>query len=110
MSLINCSECNKEISDKAEACPNCGNPIQAVIIEKSQTAPTPPVLIEQTSKKWKSVIVVATMIIIIALLMFLNGVLQGGFDNPLTSWGLFLIFIGFITLMVGKFGAWWSHR
>jgi endogenous inhibitor of DNA gyrase (YacG/DUF329 family) len=27
MSLINCPECGKEISDKAASCPNCGNPI-----------------------------------------------------------------------------------
>lgn len=28
MALIKCSECGKEISDKAEACPNCGCPIK----------------------------------------------------------------------------------
>lgn len=28
MALINCPECNKEISDKATVCPNCGYPIQ----------------------------------------------------------------------------------
>jgi hypothetical protein len=27
MSLIKCPECNKEISDKAKSCPNCGCPI-----------------------------------------------------------------------------------
>lgn len=27
MALINCSECGKEVSDKASSCPNCGNPI-----------------------------------------------------------------------------------
>ena len=27
MSLINCPECNKEISNKANSCPNCGCPI-----------------------------------------------------------------------------------
>lgn len=27
MSLINCPECNKAISDKAKSCPNCGCPI-----------------------------------------------------------------------------------
>lgn len=27
MSLINCQECGKEISDKASSCPNCGCPI-----------------------------------------------------------------------------------
>lgn len=29
MALIKCPECGKEISDKAEACPNCGCPIKA---------------------------------------------------------------------------------
>lgn len=27
MALINCPECNREISDKAKACPHCGYPI-----------------------------------------------------------------------------------
>ena len=27
MALISCPECGKEISDKATACPNCGNPM-----------------------------------------------------------------------------------
>ncbi len=30
MALINCSECGKEISDKATSCPNCGNPINQI--------------------------------------------------------------------------------
>ena len=29
MALINCSECAKEFSDKAAACPHCGCPMQA---------------------------------------------------------------------------------
>lgn len=31
MSLIKCSECNKEISDKASVCPHCGNPMNTLI-------------------------------------------------------------------------------
>ena len=27
MALIKCSECGKDVSDKASSCPNCGNPI-----------------------------------------------------------------------------------
>ena len=27
MALIHCSECGREISDKASACPHCGNPM-----------------------------------------------------------------------------------
>ena len=30
MALINCSECGKEISDKATSCPNCGAPTSNV--------------------------------------------------------------------------------
>ena len=31
MALINCSECQKEISDKAISCPNCGNPMNNAV-------------------------------------------------------------------------------
>jgi hypothetical protein len=35
MALVNCSECAREISDKAAACPHCGIPIgqQSVVIK-----------------------------------------------------------------------------
>ena len=36
MALVNCSECNREISDKAAVCPGCGAPVAA-----SQSAPAP---------------------------------------------------------------------
>ena len=35
MALINCPECNKEISDKATSCPNCGFPLQPKMSEIS---------------------------------------------------------------------------
>jgi hypothetical protein len=34
MALIECPECHKEVSDKADACPHCGNPIAATKNEK----------------------------------------------------------------------------
>ena len=43
MALINCPECGKEISDKAESCPNCGyrlieeNRNNSVLAEKCRT-------------------------------------------------------------------------
>lgn len=36
MSLIECSECKKEVSDKAQDCPGCGNPIAGTVVETSQ--------------------------------------------------------------------------
>ncbi|MGH8428216.1 MAG: zinc-ribbon domain-containing protein [Gammaproteobacteria bacterium] len=43
MALIKCSECGREISDRATSCPGCGNPIG---LDHATT-------IEQTSKRWK---------------------------------------------------------
>lgn len=34
MALINCPECGKSISNKAAACPHCGNPITQIQTEK----------------------------------------------------------------------------
>ena len=34
MALINCTECNREISDKAQTCPGCGAPVVIVSEEK----------------------------------------------------------------------------
>lgn len=31
MALIKCSECGKEISDKAKTCPNCGNAVTTYV-------------------------------------------------------------------------------
>ena len=38
MSLIYCSECGKQISDKATACPECGNQIKSCNSDKSWVA------------------------------------------------------------------------
>lgn len=41
MALIKCSECNKEISDRAEFCPNCGCPLNnntnTIVSEETDT-------------------------------------------------------------------------
>lgn len=29
MALVNCHECNKQVSDTARTCPNCGAPVRA---------------------------------------------------------------------------------
>jgi hypothetical protein len=30
MALVNCHECNKQVSDTARICPNCGAPVRAM--------------------------------------------------------------------------------
>jgi hypothetical protein len=73
MALINCPECDKEISDKVKACPNCGYPI----IEEDGTYATEPQQVELTGvsiktkptfKKNASIAVIS--LIAIAILIF----------------------------------------
>lgn len=40
MALIECSECRKQISDKAAACPHCGAPVASVPSSASTSTPT----------------------------------------------------------------------
>lgn len=34
MALISCPECEKEVSDKAKSCPNCGFPFKEAYVQK----------------------------------------------------------------------------
>ncbi|MAR01440.1 MAG: hypothetical protein CMI00_12990 [Oceanospirillaceae bacterium] len=36
MSLISCTECNKQFSDRAHACPNCGMPTEDILYEADE--------------------------------------------------------------------------
>jgi len=40
MPLINCKDCNSEISDSAESCPKCGAPYQKPSVPMKNNAPT----------------------------------------------------------------------
>ena len=40
MALINCGECDKEVSDKAISCPNCGAPISSESKKKPKRVKT----------------------------------------------------------------------
>jgi len=39
MALINCYECNREISDRANTCPHCGAPIEGKEVEVTDVVP-----------------------------------------------------------------------
>lgn len=56
MALIKCSECDKEISDKAKSCPNCGNPM---LTDK-----------EKQNEKNKNALILILLIIISTIIIF----------------------------------------
>ncbi len=99
MALIKCSECGKDISEKAANCPACGNP-----------NPNKTVLVEQTSKKWKLTKLIGWVVALVGLYVFVLNNNNGGFSNPFTGLGFCLFFVGIVVIIVGKFGAWWTNK
>jgi Primosomal protein N'' (replication factor Y) - superfamily II helicase len=74
MSLIKCHECGKEISDKADKCPNCGAP---VIIENNSILSGPP-NIPKPNKKRK----VGCLIFIVIFVCVLGGGMINVINHP----------------------------
>ena len=103
MALIKCSECGKEISDKAAFCPHCGCPV-------AQTAATPnnspqtntPTIIEHKPKAPKKrnktlpFIVVGGVIVIAIIAILISGLLGGG-NSSVASDGISNVTDGKIT-------------
>jgi uncharacterized membrane protein YvbJ len=94
MSLIKCSECGKEISDHAESCPSCGNPIHNQVVETKK-----PVKIELTDKKWKKRIAFTIILLFIGWAITFKSI----------GWGIFLMFVAFIIGLSARVGAWWTN-
>jgi len=107
MSLIKCSECSNEVSDKAMVCPRCGNPINDL---SNQTLNNPDkflkVELELTNKKWKRVILISWIAIFLSPLV---GIILAGRNDPAPIIWM-LVFLSVCGLIIGKIGAWYSNK
>ena len=98
MALFKCSECGKEISDKAAFCPHCGCPVvQTVATYNDSSKMNVPSITERKSKGLKKrnkvfpVIIVGSVIVIAILAILISGLLSGekssvvsdGIDNAI---------------------------
>lgn len=66
MALINCSECGKEISDKASSCPNCGAP---VIIDAKNNDNSEEKIIAKTNRKINKKVIIGIVSVVVAALI-----------------------------------------
>ena len=96
MALIKCSECGKEISDKANTCPSCGNPINSQSVVTDQNSR---VEIVQTSKKWKKTWLWGFLLLIGGWIMCIKSL----------GLGIFMMFIGFTLAIISAIGRWWTN-
>lgn len=103
MALINCPECSKQVSDRASSCPVCGHPINADIPEKGAITTT---TIQATSKKWKTMQLVGTLILIFGIVASCSADKSSGSSS---GWPAFVILAGLVVILYARFSAWWHH-
>lgn len=83
MSLINCPECGKEISDKATSCPNCGSPVNNK--KTGNSSPVSPVTVVRNSapekKKGSCLKTILIAFGILVLLGVIGNIMGGGSEK-----------------------------
>lgn len=102
MTLIKCSACGRNVSDKATMCPNCARPL----------APTPYAqrgvqVIELTAKRWKAVRMLGWILVLVAGLVLFTQWAAGDSRGVAAGWWIGLA--GVTCLGISRAGAWWYH-
>jgi hypothetical protein len=89
MALIKCSECGKQVSEKASACPKCGAPIAIAATNGSSST--------NTTRAGAKLEGMGFVIVVV-------GMLVGMVDNPFISHvGGVAFVVGFVVFIVGRF-------
>lgn len=104
MALIDCPECGKQISDKAQECNSCGCPIEAA--KESGGSGANLTTIQGTSKRLKMHTLLASLTLIVGVVWLIGEPKIPGQFNPAP---VFLIFGGFIWVIVSRVRTWWHH-
>ena len=101
MALINCKECNKEVSSVAAACPHCGAPTFEAAGDQSAR------IIEQSSKKLKIHYLYAFGVLVVGVLLALI-LPKSDFYGIMLGYASFAI--AAIWAFVTKIRIWWHHE
>ena len=104
MSLIKCFECQSEMSDKALACPKCGNPNKP---KKGSVDGLDAV--RSASKKWKLVKLIFGLIFVTAMVGFFLRAMKTGLNDPYVEVWAAAMGLGFAGFLFGRLGAWWNR-
>lgn len=102
MALINCNECNHEVSDKAPACPKCGVPISTM--QETIAAGTQINTVQETSKKFKLQSLMSTALFVIGMVWLMN------VDSESKGIPALLIFVGIVWHLINRVRVWWHHK
>lgn len=91
MALIACTECGKEVSDKAASCPSCGAPIS----ENSSVSldPQSHAKVTRAGAAWEG----------IGFLLIVVGMITAMASGPDNHIGGIMLTAGFIVFLIGRF-------
>lgn len=110
MALINCPECNAQVSDKAEACPRCAYPLAGGGTTQAHAGKIQTV--EQTSKRFKLQELLSALLVIGSIFFIIIGLAGSGIGsgNPsLVALGFIGSLGGLIWFIAVRFLVWWHH-
>jgi hypothetical protein len=111
MALIKCSECGKDVSDKAFSCPNCGNPLAnnpiKISTDKNNPIQNEPQIV---SKKWKKTKLFSWVAILLGFVIMGNSGNTPKSENPYFWMGFAFVGYGILALIISKVGAWYNDR
>ena len=105
MALINCPDCDKQVSSNAPACPNCGAPIATASAPPPESPTAPEVqTVEQTGKKWKA-------LELFGVGMTFGGCVISGILHKFGygGFGVAVVLAGMATWGFASVSAWWDH-
>ena len=109
MALINCPECEKQVSDKAVSCPNCGYAVAAATVSTSanqgDSAAKKVQTVELTAKRYKLQQVLAVLLLGIGVVAAIGSPPESNSVLP----GL-MMFAGLTWFIVARILIWWHHR
>ena len=106
VALIQCPECGKDISDKAETCPHCGCPMKAKpdIVNGRQVQ-----TIEKTAKQYKGQMVLSTIMLLVGIILLIGtcAITQG--PSVWLVVPILIMVLAALWYIVAWLSAWWHH-
>lgn len=113
MALIKCSECGRQVSDKAESCPQCGAPIASALETEATGAKLR--TIQQTSKRLRTHILISAVLFwggLVWMVVVMRSASSSGVPpSPLvTMVAILMMFTGLVWYAVTKLRVRWHHK
>lgn len=108
MALINCPDCESQVSNRAAACPKCGAPVAGASAAKAASARL--TTTQQTSKRLKLHLIISFVLTSIGIFWVSVSVNSTNSGEDTSAIPVFLTFIGLVWIAVTRIRIWWNHK